>query len=976
MFSGKWAERDAIKRILERSIEDCQPVDGWQFVKYQYADINVYHKVADGNIFFHQMWDNDGTYYFYREIMVPETRERKDWYLAFDIGGECEVYVNEKPKGSLDSNHQTVLIAEETYGGEKLSIKVQATRHEHEYVRSERMTGKSYGYHIFRRVNLFSRNNVLYEFSFLAKTLLDFTDCDLLMKEEQKELLHLLKDVLYEVDYFADTELLETQVKRGEEEILKKLEQFSFQNRFGESLFMGHSHLDLVFKWTYKETFRKIERTLSNTVYLLKRYPNATYVQSQMCIVETLQRAYPDLYKEFQELLRNGNIEVVGDVYSEFDSNIPSGESLIRQFLIGRKIAKSVKKTNSKVCYLPDTFGYSGILPQILRQAGYEYFVTAKLGWNDTNPPEYFTFMWKGIDGSRIKTHLLDSYGGDPSPLRLNERSKDDRCRQAPIETAHIYQYGAGDGGGGISEENLLTIQAVEELGCFTKVKHVTLEQAMNQVFSEDLQEDLPVKEGELYFERHRGVYTSQAKIKRENRFLEQDLHRLEFLQVISFLKGNYIHKEEVENIWKLLLFNQFHDIIAGSCIHTAIKEAEEQLETARELCKAIENDLLKELMSSQEGSSIVNPLGVTANGMEPFSAKSITIDEIDLCESMTPMATNVLENSKYRMVFDENGEIDELYDKNQKRQVLRGKGNVFTAHVDRGGYFESWDISEDIERKVYPVHQLEELLLIEDGPVRKTIQIKKRFRSSLILQKISIYKDSASITFDTTVDFKEPQMLLKVGFDVDVDSSFATYDISMGNLKRETTRNSSHEKAKYEVCMHKFFDLSEETHGVAVFSDCKYGCDTLGNRMRLTLIKTATFPDETQDIGEHRFSYGLYPHEGDVMTGRVRESAYQFQMNTYHIKGKLEIESPIVYQEDGVILETMKVAEDGSGIMLRFYEHRGQEKIMTLQWRYPFYKVQKCNVLEELIEELPLDGDNTFCLKIKPYEIVTLKII
>lgn len=379
----------------------------------------------------------------------------------------------------------------------------------------------------------------------------------------------------------------------------------------------------------------------------------------------------------------------------------------------------------------------------------------------------------------------------------------------------------------------------------------------------------------------------------------------------------------------------------------------------------------MKEVDGSYWGYAKIQPLS-------PLGSRKLKLGKPIVWKPVKPIEITFLENSRYRIQFDGKGEITELYDKYYRKQVLRGKGNMLRAHVDRGGYFESWDITTDIERKVYDIDQVEHMLLIEDGPVRKTIQIKKKFKSSFILQNISIYEDSARIDFDTKVEFREKQMLLKAGFDVDVDAPFATYDISMGNLQRETTRNTSIEKAKYEVCTHKFMDLSEDNYGVAVLNDCKYGCDVAGNRMRITLIKTSTFPDESQDIGEHEFCYSLLPHVGDVKAGMVREEAYHFHQMPYLIMGEMSLpEEVLMYEEQGVVLETVKKAENEEAIILRFYEHHGEEKEVKLYWNGPISRVIKCNVLEEpmdMDDSVRLEDQNIY-IKFKPYEIVTIQI-
>lgn len=1031
LFDRRWTESDAVRRLLERSVVYRQELDGWQYEKFDYAGIHKYHKLSEGIIHFDEMWDTEGTYFFKREVKLPAVAEETDWYLAFDIGGECEVYVDGSPVGSLDTEHHDVLAARGSKGGTVLPVTIQATRHAHDYVRMKRSQGKEYGYHIFRKALLVVRKKKLVEFCSLLTVVLQLMDCDILESEIRNSLHEILKQVLYEIDYFAEMDTLEVQVEKGYDRLLSMVHELPVETGFGESFFMGHSHLDLAFKWTYKETYRKMERTLSNTVCLMERYPQVVFVQSQMHILETLSKGYPELFNRVRKLADEGRLEVVGDTYVEFDTNIPSGESLIRQFLVGKSLAHELTDTDSKVCFLPDTFGYCGILPQILRQSGFKYFVTAKLSWNDTNKPEQLSFLWEGIDGSGIRTHLIESYGGNPDPMRLNRLCRDERCQTMPNGDRHIYQYGAGDGGGGISEENILSIQALEELAVFTQVSHKTLEQAAECIFEGVEEEKLPLRRGELYFENHRGVYTSQERIKKGNRGLESALHRTELINTLSYINGHPFYQEELTAIWKKLLLNQFHDIIAGSCIRQVVEEADRDFTQGMAECDRIMEKILQDLGTKGEQLTLINPLGFQAGGVMkiqlPYPVKDLDgspvqmtqndeegcwglvyVDSIPgfgcrkfgLGEKLTAgtfggenrqaangkaegcqeekRKTDCLENSRYLLLFDEKGEITQLYDKLHDRQVLRGKGNFLRAHVDRGGYFESWNITSDIERKVYPVDDVESMVLTHSGPLMMTLRIRKTFRQSVIEQDISIYEDSPRIDFATRADFREPQMLLKAGFDVDVDAPAAVYDISMGNIARETTRVTSFEKAKFEVNTHKFVDLSAEDYGVAILNDCKYGCDVAGSRMRISLIKTASFPDENQDIGLHEFCYSLYPHQGDVKEGRVREEAYLLNQPPFSVMGDVPLpKAPVICTAPGIMLETFKKAEHGPGVILRLYEHHGQQREVSLRFRLPVSEVCKCNVLEEELpgESIRLEGAQ-IVLPVRPCEIITLRLV
>lgn len=1023
VFDPRWPQADVVNRIRERSVVVCEPQEFWTYEKYAYTGVGQYKKLEEGEIGFDQMWDTKDTYFFQKEVMIPRTAEPRDWYLDFQIGGECEVYIDGIAAGSLDKEHHEVLAAKQTLGGFVVSVKIQATRHAHDFVMSKRAYGKDYGYHIFQKVQLVTREESLMEFADLVTVLLQFMDSEWLDVSVKEQIHESIKVVLYTIDCNESLEQLKQQVASAKEVLIERIHQLPVDHPFGEVLFMGHSHLDLVFKWLYRETHRKMERTLSNTVRMMEQYPEVTYLQSQMEILETVASDYPALFQEVKQRVEEGRIEVVGDTYVEFDTNLPSGESLIRQFLYGKSIAHHLMGTDSKVCFLPDTFGYSGILPQILKQAGFQYFVTAKLSWNDTNQPKDLSFLWRGIDGSEVRTHLIDNYGGNPDPARL-ERMRQDKRREQMIHGEKMpCQYGAGDGGGGISDEMIRTIRAIETIDVLAKVKHTTLEKACEEVFYGVEDGQLPVRNGELYFEKHRGVYTSQAKIKKGNRKLELALQELEALWTFYEMQAaageeewKASCRERMKQGWKTLLLHQFHDIISGTCIQEAVREAEAEYQKALALCETVREEILDRVIRKDSCITLWNPTGVLADGIIkvelPYPVKTLGGAAVQMLPSeetdrkhpyvglvsglsvdafgFLPLSLgektelpvyaericDCLENSRYRICLDEVGEIVSLYDKRQNREILRGKGNMLCTHVDRGGYFEAWDITEDIERKVYPIHQVEEMVLTEDGPWRKTLRITKTFGNSKIIQKIRIYEDSPRIDFDTWADFQERQMLLKAGFDVDVDAPMATYDISMGSLQRETTRKDSYEKAKFEVLTHKYMDLSQEDHGVAILNDCKYGCDIKGNHMRITLIKTAEFPDPTQDRGIHEFCYSLYPHAGNEKQANVRKEAYLLNQPVKTIQGAVDFADSVVeYQEDGVLLETIKKAENQKGVILRFYEHYGKEHELQLHWKLPLKTVTRCDILERETDQNVQTEGQLIKTKIKPYEIVTLRI-
>lgn len=611
IFDEKWPVVNTLEEIKKKVNEAEIDMPEWDFVKTEYLNPNEYEFIEKGIIRTGDRWDENYTYFFTTEFIVPDYLTGKNLYLALDICGESEVYIDNVPRGSIDVEHSDVRLSDNIKGGEVFNIKVQAAKHAHNFVRSCRASGQPYRHHVFNSSKLVCKNRDVEAFYHLAKRAVEISVNYEEDKKAAKQIYEILKAILCEVDYYEEYSAFTENIKKASERLLCEIQELNISYKYGKVLFMGQSHLDLAFKWDWKETFRKIERTLSNTCEVLHNYPDGVYIQSQVKILEVLEQSYPDLYNKVVDLVNEGRVEPVGDIYVEFDTNIPSGESLIRQILYGKKFNKSHFKRESRVCYLPDTFGYSGILPQILAQAGYQYFVTTKLEWNDTNKPPYLFFNWHGIDGTEIMSHLLISgYGGDTDIERIHRHISDPR--QKGITDIFIYQYGASDGGGGISEDMIQSKAALKKLSCLFEVCDETLENSLDEI-SKDLPE-LPSINGELYFEKHRGVYTSQADIKKYNRKSELTLRNAEILSVIALNRGYGYPRDILESAWKKILFNQFHDIIAGSCIGEAADEAVKTFKEAIEVGNSIINDSLNKMVL--EGTDIIiwNTLGWKRN--------------------------------------------------------------------------------------------------------------------------------------------------------------------------------------------------------------------------------------------------------------------------------------------------------------------------------------------------------------------------
>ncbi|MFD2611621.1 alpha-mannosidase [Paenibacillus gansuensis] len=1011
LFHKDWPVWNAIREVGRR-IPDVQiAIPEWNYEKTLYKGPGQYEHISKGTIGWGDRWDERSTYFFTVDCSVPVCFNGRNLYLAMDIGGEAEVYVNGEARGSLDYGHSDVHLSDLANSGDCLKIRVLATRHAHSYENIERQKDVSYDHHIFNTSKLVSKNRTVEHFYRLAGYLFDVSQL-----EEEKEwcgrISALLRETLLDLDISGTRESYVSSVTEGIQRITEGVRSMKLPYKYTKAIMMGHSHLDLVFKWRWIETVRKVERTLSNTWNVLSRYPEAVYSQSQIKIIETLEQHYPDLFQKIDGLVREGRVELVGSLWVEYDTNLPSGESLIRQTLYAKRYTDGHGYPRSKVCFLPDTFGFSGILPQILRECGYEYFATTKLAWNDTNPFPHTFCEWQGIDGSKIKFYfMIVGYGGEAGfsqavGLRI-------RPNQREIPVGFI-QYGLGDGGGGISEEMIQNKRVMQELQSLVEVKDGTIEECLQEI---DRSIPVPpVHAGEIYFENHRGVFTSQALIKKYNRECEILYRNAEILSVMANSEGYPYPNDRLDKGWKTVLFNQFHDTISGSLVHEAVKDVWESYREAAKDAESITEEAQNFLTLPGEGFTVWNLLNwprseavqislpmekadqldpaqvqivggrsgaaeilIEASDLPAFGGKTLTLPlrNADGISGYIPTPMDdpyVLENGHYRIEFDSNGEMKRILDKSCQREVLEGAGNRLEAFVELGDYFDSWNILSDFEMKRYVIQEISEIALIEQGPIRWTMKVVRRFRESIIHQYISIHRTSRRIDIRTDMDFKEPRILLKAAFEVKVVANEAVYDASMGSVSRSTGKGTSYEKAQFEVPMHKWMDLSDGAYGVALLNDSKYGGDIKGSTMRLTLLKTAQYPDPLQDIGRHEFTYSIYPHHGDYRNGNVVQAAYGLNHRVTVQAGAWSApwNSWISLEGEGIVLETVKMAEKGHGIVLRMYEAYGNAAEAKLSAEYKFCKAYRCNALEEEPLEIPYES-GTLHLPFRPFEIVTI---
>ena len=791
---------------------------------------------------------------------------------------------------------------------------------------------------------------------------------------------------------------------------------------------IGHTHIDVAWWWTVAQTEEKTCRSFSTVLRLMEQYPNYKFMSSQPQLYVFLKARYPELFEQIKQRVAEGRWEPEGGMWVEADCNLTSGESLVRQFIYGKRFFKEEFGVDNRILWLPDVFGYSGALPQIMKQCGIDYFMTTKLAWNQINKMPYDTFMWRGIDGSEILTHLVTTLdlGQDPTKnffTTYNGQLHPDaimggwqRYQQKDINNDILISYGYGDGGGGPTREMLETSIRMEKgIEGIPKVR-----QAFARTFFDDLKERvsgnrrLPTWEGELYFEYHRGTLTSMARNKRANRKSELGMMDLELLSVLTAAKLGY-PKDELDKMWRQILINQFHDILPGSSIHEVYEVTKAQYAALAEKLSGMIGERLAALTPAGDGVTVFNTTGfarndvVTLPGVEAEALADETgrtypvqktadgavvylenlpskgrkgFAKVASAAAASPFTlsadSHTLDTPFYTVRFDETGRIASMFDKDARREVFQDgqTGNAMRVFEDKPIYYDNWDIDNFYTEKFWEVTDLKEFTWTENGPVRATLHLVRNFSHSTICQDIHFYANLRRVDFVTTVDWHEHQSLLKVFFPANVHTDQATFEIQYGNLTRKTFSNTSWDRARFESCGQKWCDVSEGHYGVSVLNDCKYGHSVKDGCIGLTLIKSGIEPNPVTDQEVHHFTYALFPHqEGWQAGGTVRQAFFLNQPALVTAGGTADAgESLASVDVPNVVLETIKQAEDGDGVILRMYECENALTPVTLTWAKPFTSAEAENCIEQKTGEVEVSG-NQIRFTIKPYEVKTIRI-
>lgn len=795
----------------------------------------------------------------------------------------------------------------------------------------------------------------------------------------------------------------------------------------------GHAHIDVAWLWPLGQTRRKAGRTFHTALRLMEQFPDYHFTQSQPQLYDYVRQDYPELLESIKDRVAEGRWEPIGGMWIESDCNVTGAESLARQFLLGRTFFREHfgPDAESPVLWLPDVFGYAWALPQLIKQAGLDYFMTIKIGWSQYNRLPYDSFWWQGLDGTRVLTHFSTTPGGGAGVSTYNALATPAQAvgtwtnfQQKDLQRDLLMIFGYGDGGGGPTREMLENIREMGDFPAAPRMRHARVGDFFRRL-EEKSGDRLPTWNGELYLELHRGTYTTQGRNKRANRRSEFLLHDVEFLGVLaSLLAPAYEYPAgELAEAWQLLCLNQFHDILPGSSIAPVYVESLEQYRRIGEIGGAAREGALASIAGAVAGDLLViNPTSFERNDLafwpdtlpparrlqaddgavlltqttddgtliavgtqEPYSVSSISISagEATIPETSLIVTPTLLENAYLRVELDDAGDITRIFDKTCRREVLPADAiaNQFQAFEDRPLKYDAWDIDIFYEDKMWIADPATSIEVIEAGPLRVTLKISRRILRSDYVQFISLSFNSPRLDIETTIDWQERHVLLKSAFPVDILSPVATYEIQWGNVQRPTHRNTSWDWARFETCAQKWVDLSEGDYGVSLLNDCKYGHDIKDNVIRISLLRSPTDPDPQADRGEHRFAYSLFPHARSWDEATVAE-AYCLNDPLIVAEGKSSDEpraqafkSLISVDRLNIVVETVKPAEDGNGIVVRLYESQRRRGPVTLTAGFEIAEAWRTNLLEENEACLEPSG-KSIGLSVRPYEIVTLRLV
>jgi len=915
-----------------------------------------YRPLKRGDMYF----TPDGTAFIRGQVTVPETMRGKELWLHLKTAAEIIVRVNGVWVGGVDPNRERILLTPYV-DSSVLNFEMQGyNRSKPDDERNPESLSVRGCRQIFEGAFLATVNHDTLSLVYDLEVLLDIADSELFNEDYRAFVYRELNNALNLIDYDTFS---------GVAEAADYIEKNIYSNKVfggnGEVGLIAHSHLDLAYYWRRIHTVQKNLRTVLLQLRLMDRYPGFKYTHTQSYTYETLEKYYPEVFEELKEKVRNGQFEPVGGMYVEPDCNIPSCESLIRQCLYAQHYFREKFGLTVNNCWLPDVFGNSWILPQILKKSGMDFFVSNKMStWNDTNRFPHNNFIWRGIDGTDIyacvpPTHFIT--WNMPSQIQENWEAYQDKITGGQT----MSMFGYGDGGSGVTEEMLEMMKRFEKISVMPKTEHLGASEFLEKNLRGN--KNLSVWDGELYLEMHRGTFTTKSNLKMLNRRLEWKLREAEIISLLRFFKGEEYPAEKIRECYKTVLLNQFHDILPGSHINPVYKDAvsdyervEKELDgiigSGRNYFNSLNFDRTSvTFIPSKTGTAIrKGEHGFwTVPNIPALSSGEIKREEFfgEWCH----IFPNKIETPFYRIKYNDDGSFSSVYDKQLDREWVNGEFNKMKFYVDKPGVYDAWDILPNYRDIEIRFEVKAPFKVCEKTSESATFKVILKSEKSEWIRYIRVFRRSRGIEVENSVDWHEKHVLAKAEFDCNVVTRHATCDIGAGYIVRDTVKNTSWQQARFEVCHHKWCDLSQPDGGVSIINENKYGVGFDENKMSLSLLRSTIRPDYDSDMGYHNFCYMIMPHAGSPVDAGINKIAFEYNIPI----SKADISMSNDFGE--LFLQSMKLSEDGEKVVIRLVEQDGKSGKLKLP-----KKVKLLNLLEDEIGE-------TEIIEYKPFEIITI---
>lgn len=947
IYSSKW-------EITNLMIRDARQISEMEFEYYS----DDYRPLNKGDMYF----TPDGTAFIKADVDIPKELQGKELWFSLKTAAEICVKVNGKYVGGVDPNRERMLLSPYIDDKKTLHFDMMGyNRSKPDDERNPESLSVRGCRQIFEGAYICTVNHKVQNLVWDFELLLDIAKSELFNEDYRNFLNKELNNAMNLIDFDSD-EL------DGIDECQKYLDDVVFANDNykgnGDVALIAHSHLDIAYYWRRIHAVQKNLRTVLIQLRLMDKYPDFKYTHTQPYVYETLEKYYPDVFEELKEKVKNGQFEPVGAMYVEPDCNIPTAESLVRQCLYGQQTYKRMFGKTVNNAWLPDVFGNSWILPQILKKSGVDYFVSNKMStWNDTNRFPHNNFIWKGIDGTDVlacvpPTHFIT--WNMPSQIQENWEAYIDK--DSGGQTMNMFGY--GDGGSGCTEEMIELMHRFDKLSIMPKCEHMGGQEFLEKNLKNN--KELQTWDGELYLEMHRGTFTTKSEMKRANRRLE---YKLRDAEMLSVLRGED-NRQAITSAYKKLLINQFHDILPGSHIHPVYEDA---MKDYSDIEKCVDGII-------GTGSKYFNTLNFTRDALTFVPNKKGTstrygvrgnwiIPNIPALSSSSLRATkfngkwlncngNNIETPFYKAVLNDDGSIASLIDKNQDRQWVDGDFNKLKIYTDHPGNYDAWDILPNYKDKQIEINVKQKLALAELDGECATFKTVLSTEKSTWTMLIRFFRRSCGIEVENIVDWNEKHKLAKAEFDCNVLTRKALCDTSAGFIERDTHKNTTWQQARFETCHHKWADLSETDGGIAIINDGKYGIGFDENTMSLSLLRATIRPDVTSDMGQHNFCYMIYPHNKNAVDANINKIAFQF--NEQLVKADVQYSGDTF---EPLYLQAMKQSEDGSMTVIRLSEQDGKRGKIKLS--------KPVKLLDMLENEI----GKTDVIEYKPFEIITLGV-